>query len=275
MAIPPSVVVDASWVRAHLDDLMLADLRWYLDGRDGRAAYESGHVPGALYVDLEHDLSSPDKGGRRGRHPLPSPAEFAAALGRLGIAADDTVVAYDDSGGGTAGRLVWMLTALGQPAALMDGGLAAWDGPLETGPSVPRLPVFVHERPWPADRLADADELTTGAAVVLDARSVERYRGETEPVDARAGHVPGAASAPWLGNLDAGRFLSPARLRDRFAAFGIDEGTDVIAYCGSGVSACANLLALEHAGLGRGRLYVASWSGWAADPARPVATGEG
>jgi thiosulfate/3-mercaptopyruvate sulfurtransferase len=274
MATPPSVVVDAGWVQAHLDDVVLADVRWYLDGRDGRAAYEAGHVPGALFVDLEDDLSAPDKGGTRGRHPLPSPEAFAEAMARLGIGTADTVVAYDDTGGGTAGRLVWMLHSLGQPAALLDGGLAAWPGTLETGPSVPRLPVFVHARPWPADRLAEADELLT-AACVLDARSLERYRGDTEPVDARAGHVPGARSAPWAGNLDAGRFLSPAGLRDRFAALGVGDGREVIAYCGSGVSACADLLALEHAGFNPGRLYVPSWSGWSADPARPVATGEG
>jgi thiosulfate/3-mercaptopyruvate sulfurtransferase len=272
MSEPPGVLVDAAWLDTHLDDVALADVRWYLDGRDGRAAYEQGHLPGALYVELDTDLSHPDKGGTAGRHPLPTPEAFAAAIGRLGIGADDTVVAYDDSGGGTAGRLVWMLRALGQPAALLDGGLASWPGPLETGPSVPRLPVFVHARPWPDDLLAGPDELDTGTPV-LDARAPERFRGETEPVDARAGHVPGARNAPWAANLDpdTGRFLPAAELRERYEALG--AGPDTIVYCGSGVSACADLLALEHAGLGRGRLFVPSWSGWSADPARPVATG--
>jgi thiosulfate/3-mercaptopyruvate sulfurtransferase len=273
MADLPGVLVDAEWLYGHLDLVVLADVRWYLDGRDGRAAYEAGHLPGAHFVDLDRDLSSLQKGGVAGRHPLPEPDDFAKALGRLGIGADDTVVAYDDGGGGNAARLVWMLRALGQPAALLDGGLGAWRGDLEVGPSVPRLPVFVHERPWPADRLVSADEVAT-APLILDARASERYRGDVEPVDSRAGHVPGARSAPWAANLDPAtlRFLDADRLRERYSTMG--AGPDTVCYCGSGVSACANLIALEHAGLGPGRLFVGSWSGWSADPARPVATGD-
>lgn len=272
MPVLPGVLVDAAWLDTHLDDVVLADVRWYLDGRSGVEAYEQGHLPGALFVDLDADLSHPDKGGAAGRHPLPTPEAFARSLGRLAIGTDDTVVAYDDSGGGTAGRLVWMLRALGQPAALLDGGLGAWPGTLETGLSVPRLPMFVHARRWPDALLVTADDLTRDSTV-LDARAPERFRGETEPVDARAGHVPGARNHPWSADLDpaSGRFRPREELRASFEAVGAGPGT--IVYCGSGVSACADLLALDHAGLGPGRLFVASWSGWTADPERPVATG--
>jgi thiosulfate/3-mercaptopyruvate sulfurtransferase len=263
----------------HLDDVVVADVRWYLDGRSGRAAFEAGHAPTAIYVDLDSDLAA-DPGGTRGRHPLPSPAAFASTLGRLGIGADTPVVAYDDSGGGSAGRLVWMLRTIGHPAALLDGGLKAWEGPLETGPGRTPSPAARPAVDWPASATVGVDEVaraaSAGDAVVLDARSAERFRGETEPVDSRAGHIPGAGNAPWQGNLDpeTGRFLEPAALRARFAELGVTDGHAVIAYCGSGVAACANLVALEAAGLPGGRLYVASWSGWSADPDRPVATGD-
>jgi thiosulfate/3-mercaptopyruvate sulfurtransferase len=252
-------------------------VRWYLDGRSGRAAFEAGHIPGAIYVDLDTDLTA-DRGGFRGRHPLPSAAQFAATLGRLGIGPGTPVVAYDDSGGGSAGRLVWMLRTIGHPAALLDGGLKAWAGSQETGAGRTVEPVEHPAVEWPATATVEADEVATSAesgdAIVLDARSAERFRGETEPVDARAGHIPGAGNAHWQGNLDpaTGRFLDPEALRARFERLGVTDGHTVIAYCGSGVSACANLLALEAAGLPGGRLYVASWSGWSADPDRPVAT---
>lgn len=271
----PGVIVDADWLAHHLDAVAVCDVRWYLDGRDGRAAFEAGHLPGALYVDLDTDLSSPHKGGPAGRHPLPDPVDFAHALGRHGIGTDDVVVAYDDSGGGTAGRLVWMLRLLGQEAALLDGGLASWPGELEHGPAVPRLEVFVHARPWPAGELATREELldtVEHGGTVLDARAPERYRGESEPVDARPGHVPGARNAPWAATLGPdGRFRPVEELRRHFEALGAGDGT--IVYCGSGVSACADLLAMQHAGAGTGRLFVPSWSGWSADPDNPVATG--
>jgi thiosulfate/3-mercaptopyruvate sulfurtransferase len=271
-------IVDAGWVLAHRDEVVVADVRWYLDGRSGREAFIAAHVPGATFVDLEHDLSTPGE-PTDGRHPLPSPEELAAALGRLGIGEGDVVIAYDDSGGGTASRLVWMLRALGQPAALLDGGLQAWPEPTETGEGVSRPPTTVRPRPWPAHRFAGHEEIATAAeapdAVVLDARSAPRFAGEDASVDRRAGHIPGAGNAPWAGNLDpeTGRFRDAATLRQRFADLGVDEDTEVICYCGSGVSACADLLALERAGVGRTRLYVPSWSGWSADPARPAAQG--
>jgi thiosulfate/3-mercaptopyruvate sulfurtransferase len=273
------VLVDTDWLADHRADVVIADVRWYLDGRSGLAAYEAGHIPGAVFVDLHHDLSAPGH-PTAGRHPLPSPDQFATAMAHLGISDADVVVAYDDSGGGTAGRLVWMLRVTGHDAALLDGGLLAWTGEQETGAPPDRPPAPFTPRPWPADALVDAEGVAaaaaSGDAVVLDARSADRFRGETEPVDSRAGHIPGARSAPWAANLDpaTGRFLAPEALRARFKALGVGADTPVVAYCGSGVSACANVVALERAGIRDRRLFVASWSGWSADPDRPVATGD-
>ena len=274
------ILVDAAWLADHRADVVVADVRFYLDGRSPLDAYVAGHLPGAVYVDLGRDLSSP-RDATAGRHPLPSPDEFAVAMVRLGIGDDDVVVAYDDSGGGTTGRLVWMLRATGHDAALLDGGLPAWPGPVASGPAPERPPASFTARPWPGGALADAEEVAalaaSSSAAVLDARAAERYRGDTEPVDPRAGHIPGAANAPWQDNLDpaTGRFLAPAALRARFEALGVRDGEPVVAYCGSGVSACADLVALERAGISGARLYVASWSGWSADPDRPAAIGDG
>jgi thiosulfate/3-mercaptopyruvate sulfurtransferase len=266
-------VVDADWVAGHRDEIVLADVRWYLDGRSGAAAYASGHIPGAVFVDLDAVLAAPADPAR-GRHPLPVPGEFAAALGTLGIGDGDAVVAYDDAGGTIAARLVWMLRAIDENAALLDGGLAAWAGELTAEPTR-RAHARFTPRAWPLGLLADADAAADRGNVVLDARAAERYRGELEPVDARAGHIPGARSLPAGGNLDASRrFLVPEALRARFAAVGVGPGAEVISYCGSGVTACHNLLALEHAGLGRGRLYAGSWSQWSSEPGRPAARGE-
>ena len=253
-------------------DTVLCDVRWYLDGRSGLEAYESGHLPGAVFVDLDEDLTGPP-GPEEGRHPLPSAAAFARSMGELGIGPDDTVVAYDDSGGMSAGRLVWMLRVLGQQAALLDGGVAAWDGPLEARSTV-RTPVDVAVRPWPDRAFVDIDEVAAGAddRVLLDARAPERFRGEVEPVDPRAGHVPGALNAPFTANLADGRFRPADELAEGYRALGVRDGADVVVYCGSGVSACHDLLAMEHAGLGRGRLYVGSWSQWSHTD-RPAATG--
>lgn len=265
--IPP--VVNTGWLRDH-PNAVIADVRWYLDGRSGREAYEECHIPGAVFVDLDRDLAGPP-GPAGGRHPLPAPREFAAAMGKLGIAARSTVVAYDDAGGSTAARLVWMLRVLGTDAALLDGGLAAFGAPLERGTVTPEAAEFP-ERPWPEHLLAGLDDAADRANVVIDAREPARYRGEQEPVDPRAGHIPGAVNLPSRGNLAPdGRFLPADRLRARFEAVG--AGPDAVAYCGSGVTACHNLVAMEHAGLGRGRLYPGSWSHYSADPARPVDTG--
>ncbi len=268
--LPP--VVDAAQVRRRAD-VVLADVRWYLDGRSGRAAYEAGHLPGAAFVDLDAWLAAPP--GAAGRHPLPDPVTFARGLAGLGVGEDDPVVAYDDAGGTVAARLVWMLRATGHDAALLDGGLAAWDGPLETATPA-RPPARFTPVPWPAGRLASIDEVAGGTAVLLDARERARHLGREEPVDPRAGHIPGARSLPARELLDdEGRLLATAALRARFAEVGVDDAAAVVASCGSGVTACHTLLALEHAGLGRGRLFPGSFSEWSRDPERPVATGEG
>jgi thiosulfate/3-mercaptopyruvate sulfurtransferase len=273
--IAPFVEVD--WLEAHRGEVVLADCRWYMDGRSGLAAYEGGHVPGAVFVDLDTALT--DHGADpadAGRHPLPEPAAFAAAMGALGIGDEDTVIAYDDAGGVIAARLVWMLRAIGHEAALLDGGLGAWRGELDATAAA-REPAEFTAREWPADRLASIDEVAAISAeangpVLIDARPRQRFEGEPDAVDPQAGHIPGARSVPCRENLDAdGRLLPVERLRARFD-FG---GADVVSYCGSGVTACHNLLARERAGLGPGRLFPGSWSQWSRDPARPVQTGAG
>lgn len=265
-------VVDLGWLQAHAGDVVLADVRWYLDGRSGRAAYERGHLPGAVFIDLDTALAAPASPAE-GRHPLPDPEVFAAAMSAAGIGDATTVVAYDDAGGVIAARLVWLLRAVGREAALLDGGLLVYGGELATD-STPPSPAVFSRREWPADRLATLEDAVAGGRVVLDARDAPRFRGDTEPVDPRAGHIPGARNLPCRENVTAdGRFLPVADLRERFASAGATEGAEVISYCGSGVTACHNLIALEHAGLGRGRLYPGSWSQYSATD-RPAATGD-
>jgi thiosulfate/3-mercaptopyruvate sulfurtransferase len=269
--IPP--VVDVSWWQDRREEVVLADVRWYLDGRSGREAYDQGHLPGAMFVDLDRWLSR-EGSPQEGRHPLPDPETFAEGMARLGIGDSDTVVAYDDAGGVIAARLVWMLRVTGHRAALLDGGMAAYDGPLERV-TAPRPVAVFTPREWPAERLADIDDAADLANTVLDARNQDRYRGEHDPVDPRPGHVPGARSLPCRENLDAhGRFLPVEQLRRRFEQAGVTDGALVISYCGSGVTACHNLLALELVGLGHGRLYPGSWSQYSHASDRPVATGE-
>ena len=191
-----------------------------------------------------------------------------------GVSDDSIVVAYDDAGGFSAGRLVWVLRAIGVDAALLDGGLAAWPGELSTAePQESDEEVTFGIRGWEPDVVATIDEAARGP-VVIDARSAERYRGEGgAALDPKSGHIPGALSAPMTGNLDASNhFLAPETLRERFAALGITDANPVISYCGSGVTACHNLIAMEYASLGRGRLYVGSWSQYSATD-RPIATG--
>ncbi|GGQ66998.1 sulfurtransferase [Couchioplanes azureus] len=265
-------VVDFPWVAERGDAVVLADVRWYLDGRSGREAYENGHLPGAVFVDLDRWLARPASPAE-GRHPLPEPEVFAEGMAAAGIGDGDTVVAYDDAGGVVAARLVWMLRATGHDAALLDGGLTAYEGPLVSGTTSRDRAVFT-PRPWPGDRLADLEAAAGGDAVVLDARDPGRFRGDAEPVDPRAGHIPGARNLPCRENVDErGRFLPVPRLRERFAAVGVHAGSDVVSYCGSGVTACHNLLAMEHAGLGIGRLYPGSWSQYSATD-HPAATGD-
>ena len=268
--------VDAGWLRLHREEVVLADVRFYLDGRSGRAAYEAGHIPGAVFVEMETVLSEPHGDDSGGRHPLPTAQRFADGLGALGIGDQDTVIAYDDAGGVIAARLVWLLRAIGHQAALLDGGLTAWPAE-ELHPDHPRArpPARFTAVDWPAELFADIDEVADTDQVLIDARDRERFGGGPDPVDPRSGHIPGARSVPTREHLDeTSRIADPAQLRATFAQAGIRPGTAVISYCGSGVTACHNLLALEHAGLGPARLYPGSWSQWSRDPSRPIATGE-
>lgn len=272
-------IVSVDWLVANRSDVIIVDGRAYLDDRDGHTNYLVGHLPGAVFVDLDTVVAGP-AAPIEGRHPLPDPDVFARGLGAVGIGHDTVVVVYDDLGGMIGGRLVWMLRALGQDAALLDGGLQAWvdstdpnAGSLETG--VPTTDPVDHEpRTIPANRLASAEEVAAHVAaggVVADSRAAPRYAGDIEPIDAKAGHIPGAINLPFSQNLLDGAFLPLAELAQRFAAAGVDS--EAIVYCGSGVSACNNLLAVEAAGGGTPRLYVGSWSGWSSDPTRSVETG--
>lgn len=269
--LPP--IVDIAWLATRRDEIVLADVRFYLDGRSPRATYEAGHLPGAVYVDLERRLAAPSSPAE-GRHPLPSPETFAAGMSACGIDDDARVVAYDDAGGVIAARLVWMLRALGHDAALLDGGVDAWDGPLETTEADVSPAVFT-PKPWPTDHLASADDAMATENVTVDARQRDRFDGAPDGIDPRSGHIPGARSLPCREHLgDDGRLLPVAALRERLAAVGIDGAAPVVSYCGSGVTACHNLLVIEHAGLGQGRLYPGSWSQWSHDAARSVAVGD-
>jgi thiosulfate/3-mercaptopyruvate sulfurtransferase len=262
--------VDAAWLAEHRADVVLADVRWYLDGRSGQAEFEAGHLPGAVYVDLDRYLAAPPDPAL-GRHPLPDPEVFAAGISEAGIGDDATVVAYDDAGGVVAARLVWMLRVLGVDAALLDGGLGAAGGQLETGP-VEAAPARFTARPWPAERLAGIDELSDG--ILLDARDRNRFSGAFEPVDPRPGHIPGARNLPAREMLEGdGRLLPPDVLHGQLARAGVSADDEVVSSCGSGVNACHTLLVIEALGLPRGRLFPGSYSQWSHTD-RPVATGE-
>lgn len=266
-------VVTTGWLEEHHDQVVVADVRWYLDGRSGLEAFLDGHLPGARFVDLERWLAAPADPAL-GRHPLPDPELFAQGMRRLGLDAGDTVVGYDDAGGTVAARLVWMLRVTGHDAALLDGGITAWAGPLERGRGSVVPEGSFTATPWPPERLVELDDLDDLDGVLVDARARERYRGEVEPVDPRAGHIPSARSLPCRDNLATdGTFLPPGELRRRFESAGVRTGEELVSYCGSGVTACHNVLAAEHAGLGTGRLFPGSWSQYSHTD-RPAATGE-
>ncbi|MFC9120611.1 sulfurtransferase [Streptomyces sp. NPDC057067] len=251
---------------------VLLDIRWQLGGPNGRAAYETGHLPGAVYVDLDSELAGP--AGSGGRHPLPDPEAFGAVMRRAGVGQDTPVVVHDGGQGWAAARAWWLLRWAGHSdVRVLDGGLAAWDGPLTTDIPEPAEGDF---RPRPgALGLLDADGAAKLArsGLLLDARAGERYRGEVEPVDRVGGHIPGAVSAPTTENVgEDGRFLPADVLASRFSALGADRDTQVGVYCGSGVSGAHEVLALELVGY-PAALYAGSWSEWSSDEARPVATG--
>lgn len=282
-------LVDTGWLAraigpsgaSPLETLRVVDTRFYLDpARRGRDAWWAGHIPGAIFLDMDEDLSAPG-GGRglpAGRHPWPSEEKIAAVMGKAGIGPGVRVVAYDDNSGGSAARLWYLLRAHGHDdVAVLDGGIAKWTAegrPLST--EEPRVhPVRFEGRLRPGF-VVTKDEMVRDHArrLVLDARVGERYRGEAEPVDPRAGHIPGARNAAWTGNLTAATppvLLPGDELRARYRALGAEQEEPVV-YCGSGVTACHDLLALHLAGL-RGTLYAGSWSEWSSDPQLPAASG--
>ena len=244
----------------------------------GERAYAQGHLPGAIYAHLDRDLST-TKTGRNGRHPLPARTDWAVTLARLGIASARAVVVYDAQGGMYAARAWWMLLWAGhRDVRVLDGGLQAWKaagGAVEGGVVAPVAAPATYPLGDSLVASIDADTLqkSLGRVTVLDARAGERYRGEVEPLDARAGHIPGARNRFFKDNLDAsGRFRPAADLRAMFESFGAPPAA-VVHQCGSGVTACHNLLAMEAAGLPGSVLYPGSWSEWSSDPSRPVAVG--
>ena len=275
----PGPIVSVDWLRTHLEDpvLRIADVRWSLAGPPGRERYVAGHLPGAVFLDADRELSSPGEGP--GRHPVPSAEKLARTLGARGIGDEHVVVAYDDAGGSIASRLWWLYRHFGRDGAcaVLDGGIGAWT---DAGLPLTTIPPDVSAAQWtpgePVDDLVGTEAvagLLDGPTLLLDARAAERYRGETEPIDPRAGHIPGAVCAPFANNLGAdGRFLPSDQLRSRYEALGAGS-RPVVAYCGSSLSATHALLALELAGIDGGRLYEGSWSHWSSDPSRPAATG--
>jgi thiosulfate/3-mercaptopyruvate sulfurtransferase len=290
------VTVPNTWPLISVDDLterlgsdrapVLLDVRWRLGGPPGIDAYQHSHLPGAIFVDLDKDLSGPAGSGSGGRHPLPEPGVFEGAMRSAGLNNGQQVVVYDDAGSTIAARLWWLLRYFGhQQVVVLDGGLLAWtDAGQPVTTQIPH-PVRGSFSAGPGGGMpvldADAAGHVARCGFLFDARAAERYRGEVEPVDPAAGHIPGAISAPATANLTAaGTFLPPPGLRARFTALGLSgaeseagaAGQMVGAYCGSGVTAAQEILALELAGQ-PAALYVGSWSAWSADPARPVATG--
>ncbi len=256
---------------------VLLDIRWRLGGPPGIDSYRAGHLPRSVFVDLEADLAAAP--GPAGRHPLPETGRFEAAMRRAGVSDDGSVVVYDEADATAAARAWWLLCYFGhRDCRLLDGGFRAWTaagGQVATGDGPAPASGDFTARPGQMPVLdADAAAGLARTGALLDARARERYRGEKEPVDPVAGHIPGALSAPTTANIGTdGRFLPAAGLRARFATLGAAAGAGMVgAYCGSGVTAAHEVLALELAGI-PASLYVGSWSNWVADPARPVATG--
>lgn len=268
-------LIDAPTLAGTARDTVILDVRWRLAGPPGIEAYRAGHIPGAVFVDLDRDLAG--EPGPRGRHPLPSAEAFQTAMRRAGVRSDSQVVVYDDADATAAGRAWWCLRYFGhERVRVLDGGLRAWtEAGLPTTADAPEpSPGDFTARPGGLPVLdAEGAAALAKAGVLLDARAAERFRGEVEPVDPVAGHIPGAVNAPTWGNVGVdGRFLPPEVLRQRFAALGATDASEVGVYCGSGVTAAHEVLALALAGV-PAALYVGSWSQWVADPVNPVATG--
>lgn len=282
MSVP--LLVSSEWLDDHLEDsrVRVADVRWsLLDPGRGRSEYEKAHVPGAVFIDVETDLSSP-RGQGPGRHPLPAPERFALAMERAGVGPATHVVAYDFGDGSTAARLWWLLHYFGHEAvSLLDGGIARWQDegrPLEAAAASHSPGRFV-PRPDPAmvvDAAAVERLRLDPRALLLDARARERYEGEVEPIDPFAGHIPGARSLPFAGlrrTPDDPRLAAPENLRKKFEDLGADRADRVVCYCGSGVNACLDLFALRLAGIETGVLYEGSWSDWCSVPERARGVG--
>ena len=287
MTTSPRTLISVEQLRELLSDradVAIIDTRFDLaDPAAGERAWHAGHLPGSIYLHLDRDLcgaTTDPKGAFRGRHPLPQRRAFAHTLARCGIAPGTRVVALDDQGGVYASRLWWMLRWMGHAdVAVLDGGLAAWTGSggaLTTAqPTRATAPDYPERPPLAATIDAAALSQRLGTLALVDARAGERFRGEVEPIDKAAGHIPGASNRFFKDNLGAdGRFKAAEQLRAEFSALlGARPGDQVVHQCGSGVTACHNLLAMEHAGLHGTLLYPGSWSEWSSDPARPIATG--
>jgi thiosulfate/3-mercaptopyruvate sulfurtransferase len=262
-------LVSASWVGSRLGAVTVLDVRYRMGGPAGMDEYSKGHVPGAVYVDLDAALAAPP--GARGRHPLPDTDVFVAAMRAAGVSGSRPVVVYDDWGGRAAARAWWLLRYHGHPEVhVMDGGWSGWrkdGGEVEAGDGAPDQGDFT-SRPGGMPVVEAGDVLSVN--VLVDARAPERYRGEVEPIDPVAGHIPGAVNVPTESNLALeGRFRRPNSLRATYAEVGATADTDVAVYCGSGVTAAHDVLAMEIAGI-RAALYPGSWSEWVTDRDRPV-----
>ena len=277
-------LVSTSWLADHLHDpnVRIVDVRWYLDNRRGEDAYRSGHLPGAIHLNVDKDLAAPTGPNAPGRHPLPVPVSFADLLSSIGVGPSTQVIAYDDDGGSRAARLWWMLRYFGHGlGGVLDGGWNQWlaEGrPVtKTVPRISRaqpmelvaLPRFV------VDKSLVIELQERESALILDARVPERYAGLEEPFDPRAGHIPGALNAPYVDNLVAtgGVFRPVSDLREHFLHLGVEPNLPVVVYCGSGITACHTILALHLAGFSETQLYEGSWSDWSRDPSLPIKTG--
>ncbi|WP_085521816.1 sulfurtransferase [Tuberibacillus sp. Marseille-P3662] len=274
-----SSIVNMDWVNEHLanDDLVLADCRFNLsDGDEGRRQYAAEHIPGSLYFDLDQDLSAPAS-HHGGRHPLPDVSQLAEILGRYGIGRHTTVVAYDEQDGMVASRFWWLLSYLGHERVyVMDGNFSMWKARgLPVTDVIPEYGPVSFEPVVQANWVVDVDDvrasLGSSERIVVDARAPERFNGESEPMDGKAGHIPGAQNRFWKQNLEGGRWKSRDELERRFSNLHDEE---VIVYCGSGVSACPNILAMQEAGIQNVKLYPGSWSDWISYDNNPIETGE-